>query len=172
MKKLLKKILPALLVAPLLLLAHGGESHESSLHSKQVIIVAPTDLEKEQYAQINTAYLTQIKPIFKAKCFDCHSTQTVYPWYSKIPGVKQMIEYDVREAKKHLDMTKGFPFISHETPIKDLKSIQEEIEEDEMPPLKYILGHWNARLTPIEKKIVSTWTTKSLQLLKGKTNEN
>ncbi len=172
MKTILKKTLPTLLVAPLLLLAHGGESHESSLDSKQVIIIEPTDLVKEQYTQINKAYLAQVKPIFKAKCFDCHSTQTVYPWYSKIPGVKQMIEYDIREAKKHLDMTKGFPFISHETPIKDLKSIAEEIDEDEMPPLKYILGHWDARLTPTEKEKVAKWTTESLQLLKGKKNED
>ncbi|MDF1878093.1 heme-binding domain-containing protein [Sulfurimonas sp. SAG-AH-194-C20] len=149
------------LTSPLVLLAHGGKVHES-MESK-------TSMQKPKnidYTLITAAYKKDIKPIFKAKCFDCHSTQTIYPWYYKIPGVKQIIEYDIREAKKHLDMTQDFPFVSHETPIKDLKSIEEAIQEDAMPPLKYILGHWDARLTDTEKEKVSKWTEESIQILK------
>lgn len=170
MKNSIKKTVYLLVLAsPFTLLSHGGNTHENT--ETKTITIKTVASKKVDYSSIAAAYQTDIKPIFKAKCFDCHSTQTVYPWYYKIPGVKQMIEYDIREAKKHLDMTQDFPFISHETPFKDLKSIQEEIEEDAMPPLKYLLGHWDARLTPAEKEKVSRWTTKSIQLLKGNINE-
>ncbi|MDF1883116.1 heme-binding domain-containing protein [Sulfurimonas sp. SAG-AH-194-C21] len=170
MKNSIKKTICLLVLAsPFTLLAHGGNTHENV--ETKTITKTVIGSKKVEYSSITAAYQTDIKPIFKAKCFDCHSTQTIYPWYYKIPGVKQMIEYDIKEAKKHLDMTQDFPFISHETPIKDLKSIAEEIEEDEMPPLKYLLGHWNARLTPSEKEKVATWTTQSIQILEGNKNE-
>ncbi|MDQ7043125.1 MAG: heme-binding domain-containing protein [Sulfurimonas sp.] len=166
MKYSIKRIACLLvLTSPFTLYSHGGNSHENVEAST---ITAKTVVSKKvDYSSISAAYRKDIKPIFKAKCFDCHSTQTVYPWYYKIPGIKQLIEYDIREAKKHLNMTKSFPFISHETPIKDLKSISKEIQEDEMPPLKYLLGHWDARLTLSEKEKVSKWTTESIQLLEG-----
>ena len=168
MKIIIKKTLPAILVIPLLLLAHGGESHENSMSSKQVITVEPTDLVKEQYAQINKAYLTTVKPIFKAKCFDCHSDQTKFPIYYNIPGVKQFIDKDIKDAQKHLNLNSNFPFISHETPFKDLKSIAEEIEEGEMPPLKYKIIHWSAFITDTEKQTILNWTQESIKLLKEK----
>ena len=59
------------------------------------------------------AYRAEIEPIFKAKCFDCHSSSTRHPWYYKVPGVRQLINSDVKEAKEHLDMSQGFPFQGH-----------------------------------------------------------
>lgn len=156
-----------LILFPYFLNAHGGETHDKKNTSPKKI--TQQENFSQAYIEINQEYKTDIKPIFKVKCFDCHSTQTRYPWYYKIPGIKQMIDYDTREAKKHLDMTKDFPFISHETPLKDLKSIQESILEDEMPPLRYLLGHWDARLTQKEKEQVSLWSKKSIQILKLKT---
>ncbi len=168
MKTIIKKTLPALLISPLLLLAHGGESHENSTQTKPVITVTPTDVVKEKYAQINQVYLTKVKPIFEAKCFDCHSNQTKFPIYYKIPGVKQLIDKDIKDAQKHLNLNKDFPFISHETPIKDLKSIAEEIEEGDMPPLKYKIIHWNAFITDEEKQTIKSWTEASIKLLEEK----
>ncbi|RZA21842.1 MAG: hypothetical protein EOP10_16165, partial [Proteobacteria bacterium] len=110
-----------------LALAHGGaHDHDSS--------VPPlTELEKKADVQANAMqtmhddYVAKIEPIFRRKCFDCHSDRTKYPWYSKIPGVRQWIDSDIREAREHIDMSGGFPFTSKHSIDHDLEEIAEEI---------------------------------------------
>jgi len=58
----------------------------------------------------------------------------------------------LKRQKKHLDISKDFPFISHETPLKDLKSLRFIGLKGGMPPLRYILGHWKSTLNDDEKK--------------------
>lgn len=164
----MKLLLTLLLLSPLTLLAHGDEEHKSSSQEKVVQTEAEIAKNILIYKEINIVYQKSVKPIFEKKCFDCHANTTVFPWYYKIPGVKQMIDYDIKTAQKHMKMDGDFPFVSHETPLKDLKSIQEAISENEMPPLKYILGHWDARLTKAEKVIVKEWTQESILKLKIK----
>lgn len=50
--------------------------------------------------RINQEYLKTVKPIFQKSCFDCHGNTTVYPWYYKVPGVKQLIDNDIDEVKQ------------------------------------------------------------------------
>ena len=120
------------------------------------------------YSEINKTYLMDIKPIFEKKCFDCHADIKDIPWYYRIPGVKQMMDKDIREAKEHIDMRKDFPFISHESPLDDLKSIKKVGTEGGMPPLRYILANWDARLTDEEKKKLIEWADRSIELLEVK----
>jgi len=138
--------------------------------TKKIVIVKTVqthDKLTKVYQSINASYVKNIKPIFEKKCFDCHGTITQLPWYFNIPGIKQMIEYDMKEAKKHLDMSKGFPFVSHETPLKDLESLREASRENTMPPLRYILGHWDSSLSEMDKKSIDTWTQESIQKIRG-----
>ena len=121
-----------------------------------------------KHEEINALYLANIKPIFQIKCFNCHSTQTIYPWYSNIPGIKQLIASDINEALQHLNLESNFPFNSHATPKEDLESINKEILENEMPPFLYSLLHSEGRLTDVEKKKVATWVRQSQILLNSK----
>lgn len=68
-----------------------------------------------------------------------------------------MMDGDIKEAKDHLDFSSDFPFVSHATPAEDLEAIQEEVAEDEMPPLRYRLMHPSSKLTSEEKEIVNHW---------------
>jgi hypothetical protein len=124
------------------------------------------ELKKETYKKINKAYLSQIKPIFQKKCFDCHSNQTVYPWYYKIPGVKQLIDDDISEAKEHLDFTSDFPFLGHEGPYEDLLAIKKTTQEETMPPLRYRIMHWKSYLTDTDKKLILKWISQSIKEIK------
>ena len=161
-----KSIFIVFLLSPLFLMGHGGNNHK-----EQVIVVETTkkviesNISKENLKIINKAYIEDIKPIFKIKCFDCHGKIETYPWYYKLPGIKQLMDYDMKEAKKHLDMSKDFPFLSHETPLKDLESLKEVIEESDMPPFQYVLGHWDSRLTKEEEKKLYQWVEDSLKKL-------
>ena len=143
---------------------HGGEDHSKDI--KQPKVVKPNVEIEEKYIRINQQYLKTVKPIFQKSCFDCHGNTTVYPWYYKIPGVKQLIDSDIKESKKHLDFSKDFPFISHETPIKDLDAIGKSIKNDSMPPFRYLIMHGDKKLTKDEVKQVDKWIRESKEMLK------
>ena len=147
---------------------HGGEDH-SKKKSPEVVhdsIGFDSKEVEEVYKKINTSYLKKIKPIFKKSCFDCHSSQTTYPWYYKVPGVKQLIDSDIKEAKSHLDFSNDYPFISHDTPENDLKSIEKSISKKIMPPKKYLWMHNNAKLSQQEVEEIKKWIKVSLEALK------
>ena len=116
--------------------------------------------------KINNEYKSTIKPIFQKSCFDCHSNATTYPWYYKVPGVKQLIDSDIKESKKHLDFSNDFPFISHETPQKDLDAIGKAIKNGSMPPFLYQVMHRDSNLSKSEIKQVEKWIEKSQETLK------
>ena len=147
---------------------HGGEDH-SKKKSPEVVhdsIESDSKEVEEIYKKINTSYLKKIKPIFKKSCFDCHSSQITYPWYYKVPGVKQLIDSDIKEAKSHLDFSNDHPFISHDTPENDLKSIEKSISKKTMPPKKYLWMHNNAKLSQKEVEEIKKWIKESLEALK------
>lgn len=165
----IKSSFVSLFFAPIFLLAHGTEQHDTVQNQTIKINTAESNQSEkrdELYSNINRQYLDQIKPIFEKKCFDCHANATKFPWYYSIPGIKQMIDHDIKEAKEHIDMSKDFPFLSHETPFKDLQSLRQIGLKGGMPPLRYILGHWETRLTDDEKKSIIQWTKKSIDILK------
>ena len=147
---------------------HGGEDHSKKKSPKVVhnSIVADSKELEVVYKKINTSYLKKIKPIFKTSCFDCHSSQTVFPWYYEIPGIKQLVDSDIKEAKSHLDFSNDYPFISHDSPENDLKSIEKSISEKTMPPKKYLWMHSDAKLSPKEVEEVKKWVNESLEALK------
>ncbi len=147
------------------LIAQGSLAHEPSRHAghvdEQRIETPESGPSKKILDAINKQYVEEVRPIFRAKCFDCHSTETHYPWYYKLPGVRQLLDHDIREGKKHLDMTGGFPFKGHHTVKDQLKSIEKSVREGTMPLWRYRLLHWNARLTEEEKGVILQWVEDS-----------
>jgi hypothetical protein len=149
--------------------AHEDEPHDSS-HAGTA---PPAEMRADSananswdsvYAEIQQGYL-KIKPILEQGCYDCHSTQTDYPWYYKLPLIKGMIDSDIRKARKHLDFTDGFPFKGHANPADNLLGIRDELDEGEMPPFMYRMMHWSAKPSDAERDSVFTWIDRSLRLL-------
>jgi hypothetical protein len=116
------------------------------------------------YGLINDGFRT-LEPVLKKGCLDCHSDKTRYPWYYKLPVVKGIIDEDIRDARKHLDMSNGFPFKGHGKPADDLAGIKEEIVEGAMPPSLYRLFHWGAKPDKAEADSIVFWVDRSLSML-------
>ncbi|MBI2346439.1 MAG: heme-binding domain-containing protein [Deltaproteobacteria bacterium] len=141
-------LLPLLLLAPLL---YAHEAHREGRGDMQ------ERGEQERVHKINTEYLRTIKPIFRAKCFDCHSAQTKYPWYYPLPIAKQIIDRDIREGRKHIDMTSDFPFSGHHPPMEQLEVIKKVVQNNSMPLMRYRLLNWGSGLTLSEKGRILQW---------------
>jgi hypothetical protein len=146
----------------------AAHAHDSHHHKNAELTKKPTIQEAEALQKINFSYLKNVKPIFQKSCFDCHTSDTQYPWYAKLPGVKQLIESDITESKQHVDFSNDFPFSGHGTPIEDLKAIEKATENGSMPPFRYRIMHPGTRLTDDEKVIVKNWTQASLTMLELK----
>jgi hypothetical protein len=135
--------------------AHQGEKHG----------IPAANLDPSTLKQVSDAYSSRIRPIFEKKCFDCHSSQVRYPWYYKLPLIKQLIDHDIAEGREHLDMTEGFPFKSHETPEADLREIAETTRDQSMPPFLYLLMHTDSHLSAEEQRVILEWVETSLSQL-------
>lgn len=99
----------------------------------------------------------QTRVLVKRACFDCHSNETVWPWYSKVAPLSWLVEEDVLEARASLNFSEW-------TPIPDLQPgvISDIVDEGEMPPGIYLIAHPDARLSLAELKQLTDGLEKSL----------
>ncbi len=79
-------------------------------------------------------------------CFDCHSNEVRWPWYSHLAPVSWLVQHDVDEAREHLN------FSEWDRPQKDADEAAEEVEEGEMPLWFYPPLHPEARLSDAERR--------------------
>ncbi|MFT6633716.1 MAG: hypothetical protein ACJAS4_003687 [Bacteriovoracaceae bacterium] len=150
---------------------HGGEEHENSTPKNEMGLdadgfeIVSTAPSKETLDKINRTYISNVKNIFSNKCLSCHGVNDSPPWYYNIPGPKQLMDYDMREAKKHMDMSHDFPFGGHGSPVDDLNALSKTIKKGDMPPMKYRLMHWDSKLTETEIKVINNWIKESQKIL-------
>ncbi len=88
----------------------------------------------------------QTRALAARACLDCHSNQTVWPWYSNIAPVSWLVQHDVDEARQRLN------FSEWGTRRQESHEIPEVIQSGEMPPIQFLLLHPEARLTQTEKQ--------------------
>ena len=98
----------------------------------------------------------EVKNILKTACYDCHSNETKWPWYSKVAPVSFLISNHVIEGREHLNFSSwGTMYIQKQKEYK--KEIWEEIEKDEMPISNYTWLHPNANLTLDQRRLIKNW---------------
>jgi hypothetical protein len=89
------------------------------------------------------------RDLARQACFDCHSNETVWPWYSIIAPFSWLVAYDVFEGRGELNFSDWRDGAREgEQPQK----LQKVVESGEMPPLQYRLAHPGARLDPATRK--------------------
>ena len=76
-----------------------------------------------------------------------------------------MIDDDITEARKHMDMSDGFPFGGHGKPVDDLVAIREVVVDGGMPPMSYRMMHWSAKPSEMESESIIVWVKRSLASL-------
>lgn len=159
----------ALLLSPVVSLGHSKESHQASVEERVKVPSSENqNIEAsvhEIHLEINREYLATVKPILAKSCANCHSSETSFPWYYNVPGIKQLIDSDISEAKRHLDLSKDFPFAGHGSPDDDLEAIRESVSKRKMPPWSYRLMHPESELTPEAEEEILNWVKESLFLL-------
>ena len=99
-------------------------------------------------------------------CYDCHSHQTTWPWYSKIAPMSWLIANDVNEGRKNLNLSE-WPADQADRAARRLENMSDEIGNATMPPKKYTAIHVNARLTDAQRKTLTDWLDAEADKLKA-----
>jgi hypothetical protein len=94
--------------------------------------------------------------ILHRSCYDCHSNNTQYPWYSHIQPVGMWLANHVDEGKDELNFSE-FGNFKTKRKLRKLQEIIEETEAGEMPLGSYTLIHKKAMLAPEEKELLANW---------------
>jgi len=97
-----------------------------------------------------------IASMIKSSCYDCHSNNTKYPWYSEVAPVSWWIAHHVDEAKEELNFSEWGSF-SNKRKSKKIKEMIEELEERKMPLKTYLPMHAEAKLTDEQITVLTTW---------------
>ncbi|HBR54827.1 MAG TPA: hypothetical protein DEA82_11865 [Flavobacteriaceae bacterium] len=99
-----------------------------------------------------------IKNRLQVSCYDCHSNNTDYPWYSKIQPAAWYLEDHIQEGKDELNFNEWAEYSDRRKNSK-LRSIISQIEEDKMPLDSYTLIHRDAILSDEDKRMIIDYMT-------------
>lgn len=91
--------------------------------------------------------------IIRASCYDCHSSETQYPWYSNVAPFSWMLKNHIDEGRKELNFS-TFAIYPAKDQAHKLQECIEMIEKKEMPLESYFIGHQDAKLSDGQRKIL------------------
>ncbi|MEZ4865426.1 MAG: heme-binding domain-containing protein [Caldilineaceae bacterium] len=88
----------------------------------------------------------ETRALAQRACFDCHSNETVWPWYAYVAPVSLQVTHHVTEGREHLN------FSAWDQPNENFNEIEKAINGGEMPTWDYLLMHSAAKLSDAEKQ--------------------
>jgi hypothetical protein len=118
----------------------------------QLVPVARTNPAIER----DVAAPAEIDALLRRACYDCHSRETAWPWYSRVAPVSWLVVHDVEGDRRELDFSAWDAYDPAQR-AKKLRESADEIAEGEMPPWYYRLVHADARLTAGEREALRAW---------------
>ncbi len=95
------------------------------------------------------------KVLAQRACFDCHSNETAWPWYSNVAPVSWLLQRHVTEGRQRLN------FSTWGTSRQEVERAARLIQEGEMPSWDYLILHPDARLSDAEKQQLIDGLTKT-----------
>ncbi len=98
----------------------------------------------------------EVLTLLRRACYDCHSNETVWPWYSQVAPFSLLLAHDVEEGREHLNFSEWGNY--DEEDQKELaEECWEEVEEGEMPMCIYTPLHPEAKLDEVDLALLKTW---------------
>jgi hypothetical protein len=141
------------------LLRYAGIAFLGLLAAIQLIRPArtnpPTDPARTLDARLPIS--TEVSSILKRACRDCHSNDTVWPWYSNVAPASWIVIDHVRSGRRHFNYSDWAGYAPDKT-RKLLQDICDEVSEGSMPMGSYTLVHRDARLSDADRQAICAWT--------------
>jgi Haem-binding domain len=108
----------------------------------------------------------EITATLRGACYDCHSDETRWPWYSHVAPVSWLVAGDVNHGRRHLNLSE-WPDENPMRAARKIEDMSDELGYQEMPPEKYALMHAAARLTAGQRSALTNWLNAEAAQLKS-----
>ncbi len=100
----------------------------------------------------------QVTAVLRASCYDCHSNETRWPWYSQVAPVSWLVAHDVEEARDHLNLSLWGTYQEGKR-RKAAEEMWEEVRQGDMPLRMYRLAHPDARMSDADRATLEEWVS-------------
>jgi hypothetical protein len=97
-----------------------------------------------------------VQATLRRACYNCHSHETIWPWYSYVAPVSWLVARDVHEGRRHLDFSTWSEYVPKDK-VKKLSGISTFVQEKDMPPWFYLPLHAEARLSADDIALLADW---------------
>jgi hypothetical protein len=104
-----------------------------------------------------SAVPAHVTATLRRACFDCHSNETRWPWYARLPGAIHLMAHDVREGRAQLDWSVWAAYNRFDR-AELLDKACERASQRLMPPWQYRMLHPEARLSSPEVDELCVWS--------------
>jgi cytochrome c551/c552 len=99
---------------------------------------------------------SDVQALLQRACYDCHSNETRWPWYSYIAPVSFLIARDVTDGRRELNFSLWDQYNERRRNRK-LKELIEQVEKGKMPQWYYIALHPEAKLSAVDRDLIIKW---------------
>jgi hypothetical protein len=140
------------------------------LIGRSALVAAAVPAIAVLWLSLHPAPATQSKPLFagaeidvpavklfQRACQNCHSENTDWPWYSRLPPTSCLIHKDVDDARQNVNFSNW----EHYSPAQQqelLSKIGSMVRTGRMPLPRYIWLHSEAALTDEERHRIYEWS--------------
>jgi len=100
-----------------------------------------------------------VNRVLRRSCFDCHSQETTWPWYTRLPIASGLMRHDVEAARKAMnfsDWASG-PGRRPELGIAMLQAACADVKQNRMPKRRYLLLHPSAKVSAADANTFCAW---------------
>ena len=97
-----------------------------------------------------------VSEMLKTSCYDCHSNESIYPWYTNIAPVSWWIKKHINEGRDELNFSEWGNYSARRKDHK-LDEIIELVEEEEMPLKSYLIAHGDAKISTEQRAKIIEW---------------
>jgi Haem-binding domain len=105
-----------------------------------------------------------VQAVLRRSCYDCHSNETRWPWYSRIAPVSWLVARDVREGRAALNFS-TWAMLDWRAQADAKRKCDEETREGEMPPWFYTPLHPGARVASADLAVLRRWAGSGTETL-------
>ena len=106
----------------------------------------------------------EVAQILKTSCYDCHTNESIYPWYTNVAPVSWWVKKHINEGRDELNFSEWGTYSIRRKDHK-LDEVVEMLDEDEMPLKSYLIAHGDASLDEAQKTQLIDWAKKSREAL-------
>ncbi len=135
-----------IVVAALFILIQFGQPDRTNPPVDQSVTIAA-----------HSEFSQPVSGLVRTACFDCHSNETRWPWYSYVAPVSWLVCSDVAKGRRHLNFSEWETYPKSKRVLK-LGQIYEQVSKGDMPIEKYLYIHTDAKLSAADRDSITAWT--------------